>query len=134
MFDAEDSSLQEFDAWFEDFNARIFIFKHKLRNWLKEAEVDRKSGKSVRSKSSRNSKSSPGSSSGLLKLRLAEEKSKLAEIAAEVKYVERKQELQLYAEKLEIKKKLAKAEARLKALEGMENYQVEGKNQENNYP
>ena len=30
-------------------------------------------------------------------------------------------------------KKIAKAEAGLKALEGMENYQVEGKNQENIY-
>ena len=48
LFNAEDSSLQEFDAWIEDFDAKIFTFKHKVRNWLKEAEVDRKSGKSMR--------------------------------------------------------------------------------------
>ena len=69
-----------------------------------------------------------------MKSRLAEEKAKLAEIAAEAKYVEKKHELQCCAKKLEIEEKLAKAEARLKALEGMENYQVEGKNQENNFP
>ena len=45
LFDAEDFSLQEFDARFEDFNARIFTFKHKVRNWHKEDGVDRKSGK-----------------------------------------------------------------------------------------
>ena len=80
----------------------------------------------MRSKSSRNNKSSSGSSSGSLNSRLAEENFKLAEIAAEAKYVEEKQELQRCAEKSEIEEKLAKAEARLKALEGM--------NQENNYP
>ena len=88
LLDAKDLSLQEFDNWFEDLYARIFTFKHKVRNWLKEGEVDRKSGKSMRSKSSRHSKSSSGSSSGSLKSRLAEEKAKLTEIAAEAKYVE----------------------------------------------
>ena len=134
MQDAEDLSLQEFDNWFEDLYARIFTFKHKVRNWLKEGEVDRKSGKSIRSKSSRHSKSSSGSSSGSLKSRLAEEKAKLTEIAAEAKYVEKKQELQHCAEKLKIEEKLFKAETRLKTHEGMGNYHVEGKNQENNYP
>ena len=93
LFYAEDFSLQEFDAWFEDFDTKIFTFIHKVRNWLKEAEVDGKSGKSMRSISSRNSKSSSGSSLGSLKSRLAEEKAKLAEIAAEAKYLEKKQEL-----------------------------------------
>ena len=112
----------------------IFNFKHKVRNWLGEAEVDRNSEKSIISKSSRNSKSSSDSSSGSLKSRLAEEKSKLAEIAAEAKYVEKKQELQCCAKKLGIEEKLPKAEARLKALEEMEKYHAEGKNQESNYP
>ena len=48
-----------------------------------------------------------------MKSRLAEEQAKLAEIAAEGKYVEKKQELQRCAEKLEIEEKLGKAEARL---------------------
>ena len=91
LFDAEDFSLQEFDNWFEDLDARIFTFKHKVRNWPNEAEMDRKSGKSMRSKSSRHSKSLSGSSSGSLKSRRAAEKAKLAEIAAEPKYVEKKQ-------------------------------------------
>ena len=43
------------------------------------------------------------------------------------------QELQRCAEKLQIQEKLAKAEARLKFLEGIEKYQAEGKNQENDY-
>ena len=42
-------------------------------------------------------------------------------MAEEAKYVEKKQELQHCAEKLEIEKKLAKVEARLKTLEGMDN-------------
>ena len=64
-----------------------FTLKHKVRNWLNEAEVDRNSGKSVRSKSSSHSKSSSGS----LKSRLAVKKAKLAETGAEPKYVEKKQ-------------------------------------------
>ena len=90
-----------------------FFLSNTNRNWLKEAEVDRKSGKSMRSKSSRHSKSTSGLSSSSLKSRLAEEQAKLAEIAAEGKYVEKKQELQHCAEKLEIEEKLGKAEARL---------------------
>ena len=43
------------------------------------------------------------------------------------------QELQRCAEKLQIQEKLAKAEARLKFLEGIEKYQAEGRNQENDY-
>ena len=113
LFDGEDFSLQEFDNWLENFDAKIFSFKHKVRNWLKEADVDRKSGKSMRSKSSRHSKSTSGLTSSSLKSRLAEEQAKLAEIAAEGKYVEKKQELQRCAEKLEIEEKLGKAEARL---------------------
>ena len=121
LFDAEDFNLQEFDNWFEDLDARILTFKHKVRNWLKKAEVDKKSRKSMRPKSSRHSQSSSGSSSGSLRSWLAEEKAKLAEMAEEAKYVEKKQELQHCAEKLEIEKKLAKVEARLKTLEGMDN-------------
>ena len=90
-----------------------FFLSNTNRNWLKEAEVDRKSGKSMRSKSSRHSKSTSGLSSSSLKSRLAEEQAKLAEIAAEGKYVEKNQELQHCAEKLEIEEKLGKAEARL---------------------
>ena len=47
----------------------------------------------MRSKFSRNSKSSLGSSWGSWKSRLAEEKAILAEIATEAKYIEKKQEL-----------------------------------------
>ena len=87
LFDAEDFGLEEFHNWFEDLDARIFTLKHKVGNWLNEAEVDRNSGKSVRSKSSSHSKSSSGS----LKSRLAVKKAKLAETGAEPKYVEKKQ-------------------------------------------
>ena len=96
--------------------------------------MDRNSEISTRSKSSKHSKPPSGLSSGSFQSRLAEEKAKLCEIAAEAKYIEKKQELRRCAEKIEIEEKLTKAEARLNALEGMENYQVEGKNQENNYP
>ena len=51
--------------------------------------MDRMSGKSMTSKSSRHNKSSSGSSSGSLKWRLAEEKAKLAEIATQGKNVEK---------------------------------------------
>ena len=56
----------------------------------------------MRSKSSWHSKSSSGSSSDSFKPRLAEEKAKLAEITAETERVEKKQELQCWAEKSEI--------------------------------
>ena len=52
--------------------------------------MDRKSGKSMTSKSSRHGKSSSGSSLGSLKSRLAKERAKLSEIAAEAKFIEKK--------------------------------------------
>ena len=54
----------------------------------------------MRSKSSKHSNPSSGSSLGSLQSRLAEEKAKLCEIAAEAKCIEKKQELRRCAEKL----------------------------------
>ena len=49
---------------FEDVNQRVFIFKHKVRNWLKDAqdEYDKKSKSSGRSSKGRSSKESTRSS------------------------------------------------------------------------
>ena len=52
--------------------------------------MDRKSGKPMTSNSSSYNKSSSGSSSGSLKSRLAKEKAKLSEIAAEATFIEKK--------------------------------------------
>ena len=46
LFDAENFSLQAVDNWFDDFDARIFTFKHKVRNclmklkWIEKQEIN----------------------------------------------------------------------------------------------
>ena len=106
----------------------MFTFKHKLYNCLKEAETERsakkvyskKGTKSTSSGSSRKTKSSNSGSSRCSKERAMEEKAKLAELMAEVEFMQQRQMAENRTEQLRVQEKLAKAKARSEVYEAME--------------
>jgi len=96
------------DIWFEEVDERVFAFKHKVINWIKEVEAHQDKSSKHSSKQSKRTKSSQSS-----KVRKAvEKKVKLAKLMAEVKYLARRQLVESQAEKLRMEEKLAKAKAR----------------------
>ena len=115
------------EEWFEEVDERVFTFKHKVYNWLKEAETERsakkvyskKGSKSTSSDSSRKSSNSSGSSR-CSKERAMEEKAKLAGLMAEVEFMQQRQMAENRAEQLRVQEKLAKAKARSEVYEAME--------------
>ena len=87
----EDDEKLADEELFEEVDEHVFTFKHKVYNWLKEAETEQspkktysnKAPKSTSSGSSRRTKSSNSSGrSGCSKERAMEEKAKLAELMA----------------------------------------------------
>ena len=124
----EDDEKLADEGWFEEVDERVFTFKHKVYNWLKEAETERsakkvyskKGSKSTSSGSSRKTKSSNSGSSRCSKERAMEEKAKLAELMAEVEFMQQRQMAENRAEQLRVQEKLAKAKARSEVYEAME--------------
>ena len=104
--------------WFEDVEERVFTFKHKVHNWLKDSEIEQ--GHSSKRSSKIGSKSASSGSSGRTKFssskssreRALEEKAKLAKIMAETEFLEKRQLAENQAERLKIQEKLAKANVR----------------------
>ena len=84
------------DIWFEEVDERVFAFKHKVINWMKEVEAQQDKSSKHSSKQSKRTKSSQSSKVS----KAVEEKAKLAELMAEVKYLERRQLVENQAEKL----------------------------------
>ena len=98
---------------FEDVDQRVFIFKHEVQNWLKDAEdeYDKKSsGRSSKARSSkestRSSRSSKASSSRSSeadslkskvssKAKAIEEKVKIAELLAEAEFMEKRRMIEM---------------------------------------
>ena len=125
---------------FEDVDQRVFIFKHKIRNWLKDAEdeYDKKSKSSGRSskgrlskestRSSRSSKSSSSRSSEVdslkskvsSKAKAIEEKVRIAELLTEAKFMEKRRIIEMEAERMHIQEKVAKAQAKFKIYEDID--------------
>ena len=117
------------EEWFEEVDEHVFTFKHKVYNWLKEAETEqsakktysKKGSKSTSSGSSRKTKSSnSGGSSRFSKERAMEEKAKLAELMPEAKFMQQRQMAENWAEQLRVQEKLVKAKARSEVYEAME--------------
>ena len=108
------------DEWFEEVDERVSTFKHKVHNWLNDAEVEqgyssRRSSKiGSKSASSGSSRRTKSSSSKFSRERAKEEKAKLAEIMAEAEFLEKRQLVENQAEWLKIQEKLAKAKVRSK--------------------
>ena len=127
----EDDEKLADEEWFEEVDERVFTFKHKVYNWLKEAETEqsakkvysKKGSKSTSSGSSRKTKSSNSGSSRCSKERAMEEKAKLAELMAEAEFMQQRQMAENRAEQLRVQVplfKLGKAKARSEIYEGME--------------
>ena len=88
------------EEWFEEVDERVFTVKHKVYNWLKEAETElsskklysRKGSKSMNSGSSGKTKLSNSSGrSRCSKERAMEENAKLAEVIAEAEFMQQRQ-------------------------------------------
>ena len=125
----EDDEKLADEEWFEEVDERVFTFKYKVYNWLKEAETEqsakktysKKGSKSTSSGSSRVTKSSNSSGrSRCSKERAMEEKAKLTELIAEAEFMQQRQMAENLAEQFRVQEKLAKAMARSDVYEAME--------------
>ena len=98
MIELDDSYIE--DMWFSDID-KIFAFKHRIHNWLKEGKVllkferkSKSSGKSLKSSGSKSFKSNSTSSSGSSKLSAREkaiqEKVCVAELQMEALFMKKK--------------------------------------------
>ena len=124
------------EEWFDDVEHNLRAFKQKMHNWMKDAEAERKAavssrlsdvstGKrtsSVRSISKYSSRSSSKESTNSSHKssredRALEEKIKIAELIAEVQFMEKRQTLEQPAQRLKIASEVAKSKARMKLLE-----------------
>ena len=122
----EDKVKQEEDeVWFDKLDENVCTFKHKVHNWLKQGEkslVERESKRSSFGKKSDSSRSSlesdrSRSSNSSTKERAIAERIRIAELKAEASFVERKHATEYEAEAPRIQEQMAKAEARAKVFE-----------------
>ena len=109
---------------FTDIDEKVFSFKHKFHNWLREGDEIQRIEKRSRSSCSRStssklsSRSSSSKSSKLsTKERAIEEKVRLADLQAEETFMPKKRYAELQAESLRIEEEMAKAQARVNVYE-----------------
>ena len=86
-------------AWFGDIDEKVFAFRHKVNNWLKEA-VEVRSKKSSRSSSSSKHSSTSSKSRSSTKEKAMQEKLRVAELLAEAAFLEKKRTAQHQADEL----------------------------------
>ena len=86
-------------AWFGDIDEKVFVFRHKVNNWLKEA-VEVRSKKSSRSSSSSKHSSTSSKSRSSTKEKAMQEKLQIAELLAEAAFLEKKKTAQHQADEL----------------------------------
>ena len=112
LTDAEQAADSE---WYDQFDEKVFSFKHKMVKWLKEAELNNeevksrmscklrssRSGKSGSSKSSSKSGNSRGSKVSMEE-RAIEENIRIAEVITEASYADQKIKMEYDRKKLEI--------------------------------
>ena len=108
-------------AWFDDLDQDVFNFKHKIHSWLRDS-ADKSSSKASSEGSSRSKKSSrttksSSSSKSSTKLKLLEEKAKIAELEAEATFLLEKQKAENQAKILQIQGDVARAKARARVYE-----------------
>ena len=104
------------DIEFDNIDQKVFSFKHKVHNWLKEEEKEHKRDHSSRS-STRSSSSKFKSST---REKAVEEKLRVAELIAEASFMKKKKDAEYQAEALRMEEELAKARARAKVYDDME--------------
>ena len=112
-------------SWFTDLDEKVFSFKHKIHNWLRQGDEIQRIHKKSRLSCSRSTSSKSSyrsSSSKSLKLstkeRAIEEKVRLADLQAEATFMQKKRYAELQAESFLIEEEMAKAQARVKIYEG----------------
>ena len=115
-------------AWFDDLDQDLFNFKHKIHSWLRDSSVKSSSKASSKEscrskKSSRSTKSSSNSKSSA-KLKLIEEKTKIAELEAEAKFLLEKANAESQAKMLQIQGEVARAKARSRLYEDYNQMEV----------
>ena len=76
-------------AWFGDIDEKVFAFRHKVNNWLKEA-VEVRSKKLSRISSSSKHSSTSGKSRSSTKEKTTQEKLRVPELLAEAAFLEKK--------------------------------------------
>ena len=111
------------ELWFSEIHEKVFSFKRKIHNWLREGENGVKGERSSKSSGSRSKLSGLITSTGSIASRMSskeeaiQEKLRVAELRTEPSFMKKKREAELQAESLKIEEKLAKAEARVKIYE-----------------
>ena len=106
------------ELWFDDIDQKVFSFKYKVHNWLREVEKQDKSERSFKSSSKSSSKSGSSRSSkrSSTKERAVAEKLKVAELMTS-SFIQKRREAELQAEALKVEQELVKAQARVKVLD-----------------
>ena len=121
LLDAENQQ----QGWFDDLDQDVFNFKHRIHSWLKEAthrssKGSRCSSSSKRSNSSRSSASnkSSGSSRSSTKLKLLEERARIAELEAEATLMMEQQKAETQAKMFQLQREVVRAKARAQVYAG----------------
>ena len=111
------------ELWFAEIDEKVFSFKHKIHNWLREGENGAKRGRGSKSSGSRSKSSGSSRSTGSRSSRMSskekamQEKLRVAELRTEASFMKKKREAELQAESLRLEEEMAKAEARVKIYE-----------------
>ena len=133
----DDDNRERDNEWFDETDSQACSFKRKVHSWLREAEkkdeASKKSSKgskslSKRSEHSNKSKASEGSKSSKStrssksssKEKEIEERLKVAELLAEASLLQEKQRVNNEIEKLQMRERLVKAKARVRAYNNIE--------------
>ena len=116
----EDEERAIDDDWFNDLDNRVCAFKRKTLNWVNSAREEqqsfRHSSRSSRIQSSIHTRrSSESKFSKSSQEKEVEDRVKMAELLAEVQYVEQRQQIENQVEMLKIKEEIAKTKARVEA-------------------
>ena len=128
IHEKQEETDEEYDdeIWFDDLDEKIFFFKHKVNNWLKEGEKIRKSDQvsrcSSKSSSKYSSKSSAKSSfwsklSSSTKTKAIEEKVKVAELMMEAFFIKKRSDGEYQTRSPMVEEELAKAQSKAKIYE-----------------
>ena len=111
------------ELWCSEIHEKVFSFKRKIHNWLREGENGVKGERGSKSSGSRSKSSGLIRSTGSISSRMSskekaiQEKLRGAKLRTEPSFMKKKREAELQAESLRIEEKLAKAEARVKIYE-----------------
>ena len=111
------------DLWFAKTDEKVFSFKHKIHNCLREGKNGAKRERGLKSSGSRLKSSGLSRSTGSRSSRMPskekamQEKLREAELRVEASFMKEKREAELQAESLRLEEEMVKAEARVKIYE-----------------